>query len=242
MGHNRRTKRCIGCFTIIALILFSAQVISARDSTDQMRTVKQSGFLGDYSQLHKGKEGQARLVYVNPAGDVRASDGPFKLKVSTGNYFGPQGEPVDRIFRVRTGFPRTFYVTVTNISSSSEEFYGQVASSGYSSIIFEISDETGNSNEIRRKKDPNASGAVAFTYMNPGESKVFEINLNEDEWENAFKLYKKGARRLKVRAIYENDFKRIYSDYYEVIIIDPAWKSGEKAGTKKEESSVLMSK
>jgi hypothetical protein len=36
-----------------------------------MRTVKQSGFLGDYSQLHKGKEGQARLVYFNPAADFK---------------------------------------------------------------------------------------------------------------------------------------------------------------------------
>ncbi|HUK83214.1 MAG TPA: DUF3313 family protein [Verrucomicrobiae bacterium] len=29
--------------------------------------IKESGFLGDYSQLQKGKKGQAALVYTNPS-------------------------------------------------------------------------------------------------------------------------------------------------------------------------------
>jgi hypothetical protein len=126
------------------------------------------------------------ILFLGLATDARAYSDSFKLKISTGYYYGQQGEPVDRVFRVRTGFPKTFYVTVINISSNTQEFYEQAASSGYSSIVFEISDEHGNSNVIRRKKDTNASGAVISSHMNPGESKVFEINLNEDEWENVF--------------------------------------------------------
>jgi len=35
-------------------------------ATYQARSVKPSGFLGDYSQLRPGKEGEALLVYVRP--------------------------------------------------------------------------------------------------------------------------------------------------------------------------------
>jgi hypothetical protein len=157
------------------------------------------------------------------ATDARAYSDSFKLTVSED---GRHGEPADRVFTVRGGAAATFYVILTNTSSSAQLFYGQVANSGYSSIVFELSDEAGNSNMIRRKRDLGSSGAVASTYIQPGESKVFEIDLNENEWENLFNLYRKGARRVRARAIYENDYKKICSEYYDVILTDAA---GEKS-------------
>ncbi len=50
--------------TLIVLILvFFLQGCAA---TQQRRDVEKSGFLGDYSMLHKGKGDEALLVYVNP--------------------------------------------------------------------------------------------------------------------------------------------------------------------------------
>ena len=37
--------------------------------TQQAKDVKEAGFLGDYSMLHKGEKGQALLVYRNPETD-----------------------------------------------------------------------------------------------------------------------------------------------------------------------------
>jgi len=160
------------------------------------------------------------IFFFGAAGDARAYSDSFKLTASIGYKDGRHITPADRIFRVRTDVPNTFYITITNTSSSMEQLYMRASDSGYSSISFEISDEAGNSIVVRRKEDRNASSSVASTPIYPGEKKVFEINFNEDEWDNVFNLYKKGARHLKGRAVYENDFKKIYSEYYELIMID----------------------
>jgi hypothetical protein len=160
------------------------------------------------------------VFFLGAAGPARTFSDSFKLTVSIGDKDGRHIEPADRVFKVPSGIPTTFYVTATNTSSSMERLYEQAADPGYSSISFEISDEAGNTNVIRRKKDLSASGAVASIPIQPENKKVFEINLNEDEWENVFNLSKKGARRLRGRAVYENDFKKIYSEYYQLIIID----------------------
>ncbi len=182
------------------------------------------------------------VFFLGGARAAQAYTEPLKLTVTAGYYYGQQKEPIDRVFRVRVSFPRTFYVTVKNVSSSAQEVYGEVASSGYSAISFEIRDEAGNTNVVRRKKDSNASTAVASAYLNPGEEKVFEIDLSDDEWENAFKLYRKGSRKAKVRAIYQNDFKTIYSEYYEVVVIDAPVDPKAQAGEVQEPGGVLVSK
>jgi hypothetical protein len=43
--------------------------LAACSTTRQVRSVDESGFLGDYSQLQKGTGDQAKLVYINPAAD-----------------------------------------------------------------------------------------------------------------------------------------------------------------------------
>jgi Protein of unknown function (DUF3313) len=49
-------------FVLLAL----AGLLAGCAATSQARSVQTSGFLGDYSMLHEGKEGQALLVYQNP--------------------------------------------------------------------------------------------------------------------------------------------------------------------------------
>jgi hypothetical protein len=44
----------------------SIVALSACALTSQTRTVEKSGFLGDYSQLREGGQGEAQLVYVKP--------------------------------------------------------------------------------------------------------------------------------------------------------------------------------
>jgi hypothetical protein len=187
------------------------------------------------------------VLVVGASREVRAQEGPFKLKVSM-NF--NEAEPLDKTFKVRAGSPKTFYVIITNISSSAQPYYGQSEDTGYSSISFEITDEGGNTNVIRRKRSASVSGAVTSTYLKPGEKQVFDILLNDEEWDNCFKLYKEGAKRARVRAIYDNESKTVYSPYYDVILVEgsgiPTKADREKEEKEKEEkassSSVLVSK
>jgi hypothetical protein len=152
---------------------------------------------------------------------------------------------MDRTFRVQGNYPPSFVVIVTNTDSSTQEFYEQAASGGYSSISFEITDENGNSNVVRKKRDPGASSMVTSTYLKPQEKREFDIQVDEDTWENAFKLQKQGARKLKVRAIYDNNGSNIYSEYYYIEMADvsgaPRTQEAE-SGSDSSAGSVLISK
>lgn len=53
-------------FLTALLIAGSALGVAGCKSTRQARSVEESGFLGDYSQLKKGKSGQAKLLYIAP--------------------------------------------------------------------------------------------------------------------------------------------------------------------------------
>lgn len=57
-----------------SLLLVSVLCASGCATTQQARRVETSGFLGDYSQLEKGKKGEALLVYFNPNADFSAYD------------------------------------------------------------------------------------------------------------------------------------------------------------------------
>ncbi|MFA5177704.1 MAG: DUF3313 domain-containing protein [Candidatus Omnitrophota bacterium] len=50
----------------IVLALF----VSGCATTEQVPTIRMSGFLGDYSQLHHGRPGQAEFTYRNPSMDL----------------------------------------------------------------------------------------------------------------------------------------------------------------------------
>ncbi|MFA5092900.1 MAG: DUF3313 domain-containing protein [Candidatus Omnitrophota bacterium] len=55
-------------------VLFIALAIVGCASTEQVPNVRQSGFLGDYSNLHKGRSGQAEFVYR----DLNADFGKYQ--------------------------------------------------------------------------------------------------------------------------------------------------------------------
>jgi hypothetical protein len=174
---------------------------------------------------------------------VCVAEEPLKLKIVM-NYMGHYTEPLDRTFTVRGKYPGSFQVIVTNTSSSSQSFYESAASGGYSSISFEITDEEGNSNVVRKKRDPNASSAVVSTHMKPGESRAFDIFIEEDTWEGAYKLQEQGARKFRVRAAYDNNGSTIYSDYYNLEVVELSDATGRRESgqdNSSDRSSVLVS-
>jgi len=58
-------KRILG---IVSIGLAALAVLGCA-TTEQVPDVRMSGFLGDYSQLHRGKSGQAEFTYRNPNAD-----------------------------------------------------------------------------------------------------------------------------------------------------------------------------
>ncbi len=58
-------------------------------ATIQARSTNKSGFLGDYSQLKKGGDGKALLVYSDPKADIKSYTrilmDPVKLYASSQN-------------------------------------------------------------------------------------------------------------------------------------------------------------
>ena len=61
-------RQLLRCMTVL-LAAGSLLTLTACSTTRQARSVENSGFLGDYSQLKKGKGDQAKLVYINPSAD-----------------------------------------------------------------------------------------------------------------------------------------------------------------------------
>lgn len=57
-----RIRIISGCIALVMGVV----LLSACTSTSRMRSTKATGFLGDYSQLHEGQDGEAQLVYIRP--------------------------------------------------------------------------------------------------------------------------------------------------------------------------------
>jgi len=51
---------------VAAIMAAGMVVLCGCPTTRQTRTVEKSGFLGDYSQLREGGQGEAQLVYIKP--------------------------------------------------------------------------------------------------------------------------------------------------------------------------------
>jgi len=68
------------------VLLIVVYLFLAGCAASGMKDVKESGFLGDYSQLKPGTEEQAALVYINPAIDFKQYDKvmfeTFKVELS----------------------------------------------------------------------------------------------------------------------------------------------------------------
>ena len=63
--------RRFGLFGAFLVVIMS---VTGCQTTQQVKEVTQSGFLGDYSLLQPGAEGEAALVYVNPSANLSAYD------------------------------------------------------------------------------------------------------------------------------------------------------------------------
>jgi hypothetical protein len=108
---------------------------------------------------------------------------------------------------------RPIKVILKNIISSSQKFSTDLASQGLELITFEMTDECGNSNGVTKKIDAQVSRAQRYSYIGPSQMKEFEIVLTEGEWNNAYKLAKQGATKVRARVSYKNSSSIIYSDY-----------------------------
>jgi hypothetical protein len=161
---------------------------------------------------------------------------PFTLKIALSSYRGPV-EPLDRTFKVQERYPSSFQVFVINTSSSPQPFYEHDSSGEYSRISFEITDENGRSNVVRKKLSNRSTLSPSFKYMQSGEKRVFDILIEDGAWENAYKLYKQGARKCKVRAIYDNNGSNIYSEYYVLQVVDSSSEQETRESSKSNPSS-----
>lgn len=54
----------MACNALLAAVTVS--LLASCTSTSRMRSTKATGFLGDYSQLHKGSSSEAQLLYIRP--------------------------------------------------------------------------------------------------------------------------------------------------------------------------------
>jgi hypothetical protein len=70
MGSRRRFRD----FALVLGAVAFALVASGCAATKQARKTETSGFLGDYSDLREGKDGQALLVYVDESADWKQYD------------------------------------------------------------------------------------------------------------------------------------------------------------------------
>jgi hypothetical protein len=68
MGFNSSGARWLIRVLFVTLIL--AGVLTGCASTRQARDTNMAGFLGDYSQLKPGAEGEALLLYIDPAANI----------------------------------------------------------------------------------------------------------------------------------------------------------------------------
>jgi hypothetical protein len=157
------------------------------------------------------------------------ADNAFEVKIlvfkEVGYYEGLYYAPANNIIKVRNDGPiRPLKVALKNISSKtqrlniSRRLTADETSQGLDAISFEMTDERGNKNIITKKVDTIQSSSSGYNYINPGETKEFEIIMSEREWNNAFKLAKQGATKVRARASYKNGSDVIYSDYYTILL------------------------
>jgi len=127
--------------------------------------------------------------------------------------------PIGNTLIVGRIFP-TIVVIVENVSNSSQKLYSDDRVGRLGTIAFEVKDRSKRRNVIKRKVTISKSSMKSFKLMKPGDSEMFEVVLDKRKWENAFKLYDKGSRAFKARAIFYNGTRKLYSPYYDVIVKD----------------------
>jgi hypothetical protein len=153
------------------------------------------------------------------AGDFEISLGVQKVEFEPyGGVEGYYDEPLSRTITV-TSFPLTFDVIIKNKSGSSQPIYEQADAGAESSLLFELAGEDGTAFEMRQK--PARTGAFddeVSQYLNPGETETIPLTVDPEDWENVPLIEPGKVKKYRMRVIYQNDFEKIYSDYYEIIL------------------------
>ena len=116
---------------VAAMMAAGMVVLCGCPTTRQTRTVEKSGFLGDYSQLREGGQGEAQLVYIKPG-------------LYEGEYF-----PKD-VYNYATesaDFPH---------ETTADQFFSESQFESYHALGFEIMDSvlTQAAQNIAHVKDP----------------------------------------------------------------------------------------
>jgi Protein of unknown function (DUF3313) len=96
------------------LVVFSAVLISGCAPTKQARDVKLSGFLGDYTMLQKGGEGEALLNYKNPEAEWASYDKIMidKVVILRNLAEGQEKVPQEDFQRIADNFYTFLYVAL----------------------------------------------------------------------------------------------------------------------------------
>lgn len=140
--------------------------------------------------------------------------GPFELSIVVmrgGQYVEPFGKKIT-IYQQ----PTPFSVRLTNVSSSSQEIHKVANASVLQGVQFEIKAPGSSKKILRMKREHLSSRMVISRYIKPGDSRVANIVIDPETWENVFIL--EPGVKYKVRAVYLDDNKKIYSDYYTVVL------------------------
>jgi hypothetical protein len=126
-------------------------------------------------------------------------------------------KPFDGTVTIRRQ-PIPFCVVLTNVSSSPRSVYWQSEAGGIASLSFELTPEQGETVVVKRKKTPTRSGQVISDYLAPGATVQKSILTDIDTWENLPIIEPGKVKKIKVRALYNNNGSKIYSDYYTLIL------------------------
>ena len=115
--------------------------------------------------------------------------------------------------------PIPFYVEITNVSKNRANLWARSGKAGaYSSVSLEIRDDKGRKTIVKKKMDSFSSRERKSVKLLPGESKRLDMLIDPKEWKNVPKLEPGKIKHFKVRAIYDNYGKKIYSEYYNVTL------------------------
>ncbi len=114
--------------------------------------------------------------------------------------------------------PIPFAVILTNHSGSSVPVYWEAGTGGMSSLSFELTNELGGIIVVKQKPVPLQSSTQLKRYLAAGESVDKVILIDIDQWENVPVIEPGKVQKFKVRAVYENDGKKIYSDPYTLVL------------------------
>ena len=114
--------------------------------------------------------------------------------------------------------PMLFSVTLKNPASSSQSIYWEKESGPAKFLSFEMTDESGGSIMVKRKKSPTRSNAVVNTFLAAGAKVSGSVTLDPDEWGDLPLIEPGKVKKYRTRLLYDNGGHTVYSDYYTLIL------------------------